>query len=225
MQPINQDGPWTHNVAQTASASGSPTLTSPDVYANRSSEEQKTQLNHLETTPYLFPTSRSISPTSPTPPSSSSASLTSPFQFTFPADGPITQDRAEFDYRRHSNTHGADLTLHGGTANTSLLTAGSDDMRYRLGPCRANSCPSPLLPSLPQFSGSENGSHHEQGSSDGEAATYSKLRPRRGRSRELRSPSLGAPPISGTLAVTKAQAFGALRRTRINTKKTSEGSG
>lgn len=223
MQPINRDGPWTHNVPQTASANGSPTLTSPDVYPNRPfDEQQKTQLNHLETTPYIFPSSRSISPTSSTPPSSSSTSLTSPFQFTFP-DGSITQDRADFDYRRHSNTHGADLTLHGGTADISLQSTGGDGVRYRLGTRRANSGPSPLLPSLPQFSGSENGSHHERGSSEGEATPYSKLRPRRGRSRDSRSPSPGAPPISGTLAVIKAQAFGALRRTRTRTKKTSEG--
>jgi hypothetical protein len=59
--------------------------------------------------------------------------------------------------------------------------------------------------------------------SEGEATPYSKLRPRRGPSRESRSPSPSAPPISGALAVIKAQAFGALRRTRIGTKKTSEG--
>ncbi|KAG2159880.1 uncharacterized protein EDB93DRAFT_1324392 [Suillus bovinus] len=211
MQPINRDGQWTHNVAQTTSANGSPTLTSPDVYANRPFEEQKNQLNHLETTPYIFPGSRSISPTSSTPPSSSSTSLTSPFQFTFPADGPITQDRAEFDYRRHSNTHGADLTLHGGTADISLPSAGGDGVRYRLGPRRANSGPTrtALITS--------------GGASEGEATPYSKLRQRRGRSRESRSPSPGAPPISGTLAVIKAQAFGALRRTRTRTKKSSEG--
>ncbi|KAG1845153.1 hypothetical protein F4604DRAFT_1960270 [Suillus subluteus] len=220
MQPINRDDPWTHNVAQTASANGSPTLTSPDVYVNCPFEEQKTQLDHLETTPYLFPNSRSISPTSSTPPSSSSASLTSPFQFTFPADGPITQDRAEFDYAGHSNTHSIDLVLHGRTADISLPSAGSDGVRYRLGARRTNSDPSPLLPSLPQFSGSGNGSHHEQGSSEGETTPYSKLQPRRGRSRESRSPSPGAPPISGTLEVIKAQAFGALRRTRTRTKKT-----
>ncbi|OAX42985.1 hypothetical protein K503DRAFT_766279 [Rhizopogon vinicolor AM-OR11-026] len=224
MQPISRDGPWTQNVAQTASANGSPTLTSPDVYVNRPFEEQKTQLNHLETTPYIFPSSRSISPTSSTPPSSSSTSLTSPFQFTFP-DGSITQDRPEFDYRRHT-THGTDLTLHGGTADISLPGAASDGVRYRLGPRRANSGPERSVMQSLQFSGSENGSQHERGSSEGETTPYThiqKLRPRRGRSRDSRSPSPSAPPISGTLAVIKAQAFGALRRTRTRTKKTSEG--
>ena len=42
-------------------------------------------------------------------------------------------------------------------------------------------------------------------------------------SRASRSPSPGPPPICGTLAVIKAQAFGALRRTRGRSKKTSEG--
>ena len=36
------------------------------------------------------------------------------------------------------------------------------------------------------------------------------------------SPSPGPPPICGTLAVIKAQAFGALRRTRGRSKKTSD---
>ncbi|KAG2093745.1 uncharacterized protein F5147DRAFT_720601 [Suillus discolor] len=217
MQPINGDGPCIHNAAQTLSANGSPTMTSSDVYANCHFEEQKTQLNHLETTSYLFPSSGSISPTSSTPASSSSMSLTSPFQLMLPADGTITQGRAEFDYRRYSNTHGAYLTLHGGTADISLPSMGSDGVCYRLGPCRASSGPSPLLPSLPQLSGSKNSLHHEWGGSEGGAASYSKLQPRRRRSRELRSPSPGAPPIPGTLAVIKAQYFGTLRRIRTRT--------
>lgn len=190
---------------------------------NRPYEEQKTQLNHLETTPYIFPSSRSISPTSSTPPSSSSTSLTSPFQFTFP-DGSIGQGRAEFG---HANAHGTDLTLHGGTADISHPNSASDGVRYRLGARRANSGPErSLMHSMTHFSGSENGSQHERGSSEGEAGSYSqmpKLRSRRARSRESRSPSPGVPPISGTLAVIKAQAFGALRRTRTRTKKSSEG--
>lgn len=203
-------------------------MTSPDMYVNRSFvDEQKTPLNHLETTPYLFPGSRSISPTTSTPPSSSTTSLTSPFQFTFPPEGTIGQERPEFDYRRHSSAHGAEVTLHGGTASISLPSTGSDGVRYRIGPRRANSGPErPLLPAMPHFSGSDTGSQHERGSSEGESNSYPqlpKLRPRRGLDRESRSPSPGTPPISGTLAVIKAQAFGALRRTRTRTKKTSEG--
>ncbi|KAH7883603.1 hypothetical protein F5I97DRAFT_2041891 [Phlebopus sp. FC_14] len=228
VQTMNRDGAWAQTIPQTSSSTGSPTLTSPDMYVNRSFvDDQKAPLTHLETTPYLFSGSRSISPSSSTPPSSSSTSLTSPFQFTFPQDGSVPQDRSEFDYRRHSSAHSAEVTLHGGTADISLPSAGSDGVRYRIGPRRANSGPErPLLPALPHFSGSENGSQHERGSSEGESGSYSqlpKLRPRRGLERESRSPSPGAPPISGTLAVIKAQAFGALRRTRTRTKKSSEG--
>ncbi|KAG8219825.1 hypothetical protein J3R82DRAFT_801 [Butyriboletus roseoflavus] len=228
VQTMSRDAAWAQNVPQTSSCSGSPTLTSPDMYVNRSFvDEQKAPLNHLETTPYLFPGSRSISPTTSTPPSSSTTSLTSPFQFTFPPEGSIGQERPEFDYRRHSSAHGPEVTLHGGTADISLPGAASDGVRYRIGPRRANSGPErPLLPAIPHFSGSDNGSQHERGSSEGESNSYSqlpKLRPRRGLDRESRSPSPGAPPISGTLAVIKAQAFGALRRTRTRTKKSSEG--
>ncbi|KAN0100635.1 hypothetical protein V8E55_000619 [Tylopilus felleus] len=228
VQTINRDATWGPSVPQTSSSNGSPTLTSPDMYVNRSFvDEQKTPLNHLETTPYLFPGSRSISPTTSTPPSSSTTSLTSPFQFTFPPEGTIGQERPEFDYRRHSSAHGAEVTLHGGTASISLPSTGSDGVRYRIGPRRANSGPErPLLPAMPHFSGSDTGSQHERGSSEGESNSYPqlpKLRPRRGLDRESRSPSPGTPPISGTLAVIKAQAFGALRRTRTRTKKTSEG--
>ncbi|KAH7911188.1 hypothetical protein BJ138DRAFT_1151219 [Hygrophoropsis aurantiaca] len=226
MQPSSRDGTWTQGMSQNTSSNGSPTLTSPEMYVNRfPMEDQKVPLNHLETTPYVFPGSRSISPSASTPPSSSSTSLTSPFQFTFPPDGSIPQDRPILDYNRPLNGHGPEVTLHGGTADISLSGPGSDGVRYRLGPRRANSGPErPLLPALPQFSGSENGSQHERGSSEGESNSYS-LRPRRGgtASRDSRSPSPGAPPISGTLAVIKAQAFGALRRTRTRTKKSSEG--
>jgi len=144
----------------------------------------------------------------------------------------MAHDRPEFDYRRHSNnTHNAEVTLHGGTADISLAGPGSDAVRYRLGTRRANSgTERTLLPALPTLSGSDNGSQHEHGSSEGEATGYShhlRLRPRRGTepTRPSRSPSpgTGGPPISGTLAVIKAQAFGALRRTRARTKKSSEG--
>ncbi|KAI6007399.1 hypothetical protein EDD15DRAFT_2153298 [Pisolithus albus] len=229
VQTINRDGTWNHNMHQ-SSSSRSPTLTSPEMYVNRSFvDEQKVPLGRLEATPYLFPGSRSISPTTSTPSSSSTTSLTSPFQFTFSPDNPgVSQDRAEFDYRRHPTTHTAEVTLHGGTADLSLPSGGTEGVRYRIGSRRANSGPErPLLPSLHHFSGSEGNSHHERGSSEGEAGSYSqhsKLRPRRGVDRASRSPSpTSAPPISGTLAVIKAQAFGALRRTRTRTKKSSDG--
>ena len=49
--------------------------------------------------------------------------------------------------------------------------------------------------------------------------SHIKHRPRRSLAHGTRSPSPGAPPLSGTLAVIKAQAFGALRRTRSRAKK------
>ncbi|KIO08264.1 hypothetical protein M404DRAFT_343922 [Pisolithus tinctorius Marx 270] len=214
VQTISRDSTWNHSMQQSSSSSGSPTLTSPEMYVGRSFvDEQKVPISQLETAPYLFPGSRSISPSTSTPSSSSTTSLTSSFQFAFPPENSgISRDRTEFDYRRHSTTHSAEVTLHGGTADLSLSSVGSEGVRYRIGPRRANSGPErPLLPSLPHFSG-------------GSCSQHSKLRPRRGAERAAsRSPSPSTPPISGTLAVIKAQAFGALRRTRMRTKKSSEG--
>lgn len=101
----------------------------------------------------------------------------------------------------------------------------SDAVRYRLGTRRVEPGDRPVLPGLPPYSGSDNGSQHERGSSDGDSAPFShpRLRARRGAAPAAmlsRSPSPGAPTLSGTLAVIKAQAFGALRRTRARTKKT-----
>lgn len=249
MQHGSREAAWPHGITQSASSGGdsgapasnhsnspgfveSPTLTSAEMsYVNRfPAEDQKVPLNNLDTAPYVFPNSRSLSGSpsaSTTPPSSSSTSLTSPFQFTF-SENSMTHDRPEFDYRRQSNGHGAEVTLHGGTADISLGGPGSDAVRYRLGARRANSVAErPLLPALPPLSaGSDTGSQHEHGSSEGDSGSYSqsRLRPRRGTlpSRSSRSPSPGTPQISGTLAVIKAQAFGALRRTRARPKK-SEG--
>src|ERR1700722_9383293 len=248
--PSNRDSPWPRSMAQTTSSGGdsgpptsnnssshspgfveSPTLTSSEMsYVGRYPvEDQKVSLTNLDSAPYVFDSSRSLSPSSSTPPSSSSTSLTSPFQFTFP-DNSIPNDRPEFDYRRQSNhSHTAEVTLHGGTADISLAASPAcDAVRYRLGARRANSGPEPpLLPALPTISGSDTGSLHERGSSEGEPVPYShhaRLRPRRATlpSRST-SPDTGCPPISGTLAVIKAQAFGALRRTRARTKRSSEG--
>lgn len=256
MQGSSRDGPWPQTIVQTASSGNesgapgsststhspnfveSPTLTSPDMnYVNRFPiEDQKAQMNNLETAPYVFPTSRSMSPSTSTPPSSStSAALTSPFQFSFP-EGSV-QDRSDYDYRRQSNAHAAEVTLHGGTADISMPGSGSDSLRYRLGARRTNSGPErPLLPAIPHFPNSDHHSHNDRaGSSEGESSyAQPRLRSKRGGSTSTvaaptaasptsRSPSPGTPPISGTLAVIKAQAFGALRRTRARTKKSSDG--
>ncbi|KAG6857578.1 hypothetical protein H0H87_000177 [Tephrocybe sp. NHM501043] len=177
-------------------------------------EDQKEPLSGLETAPYAFPSSRSISPT--TTPTSSNASIT-PFHFPFPEN----ENRSDHDYRRHSTSHGAEVTLHGGTADVSLVGPASDVVRYRLANRRESGSERPLLPTLPNLSGSEN----DQGSSDGDASyarSRSHIRRPMSNSRS-RSPSPAPPVLSGTLAVIKAQAFGALRRTRARTKRSSEG--
>lgn len=245
VQSATRDGAWPQPVTQTTSSGGesgraesnsshsphyveSPHITSATdmSYASRYPviDEQKVSASTMDSA-YIFSTSRSMSPSNSTPPSSSSASLTSPFQFQFP-DGSVPQDRAEFDYRRHPITGQptAEVTLHGGIADISLAgTTGSDAVRYRLGARRANSgADRPIFPALPQFSGQDvHGG--DRGSSEGENAPYLRIRSRRGASRLSRSPSPGTPPMSGTLAVIKAQAFGALRRTRARTKKGADG--
>ncbi|KAJ7597055.1 hypothetical protein C8J56DRAFT_306347 [Mycena floridula] len=182
------------------------------------SEDQKIPLTNIETTPYIFSASRSISPSN-TPPS---ATLTSSFPFPYP-DGASSSDRSEFDYRRQAHSHSPQVTLHGGTADISIPSSGPDGLRYRLGTRRSTSgADHSLLPVLPPLSGSDTGSQHERGSSDGDSHPSLRLRLRRGNghSRSSRSPSPGTAPQlpSSTLAVIKAQSFGALRRTRISRK-------
>lgn len=240
--PVHREVPWPSPIAQSTSSGGdsagaahsshspsfteSPTLTSTDMSFGRfPPEDQKLPLSSLDTAPYAFPSSRSISPTTSTPGSSSSTSLT-PFQFSFSDGG---HDRSDLDYRRHSHPHGAEVTLHGGTADISLVGPASDAVRYRLANRREHSgSDRPLLPSLPPVSRSDNGSQQEQGSSDGDSTPYahSRSRLRRGMTRSRSQSQSRSPPppiLSGTLAVIKAQAFGALRRTRTRTKKSSEG--
>ncbi|KAF8807425.1 hypothetical protein BYT27DRAFT_7138256 [Phlegmacium glaucopus] len=190
-------------------------------------EEQKTALSSmLDNAPYVFPNgdrfvtdsvpnSRSLSPTSSTPGSATSIPLTSSFQFTFSEQSSSGQDRAEFDYRRHSLPHCPEVTLHGGTADVSLTGQSADAVRYRIGGRHSNDTGVDHRTIVP---GSENGDH---GSSDGDPP-FNHLR-RNPIHSHSRSPSPNAAPISCTVAVIKAQAFGALRRTRARTKKTSEG--
>lgn len=210
----------------------SPTLTSPSLTSSEMSyvhhrypvEDQKIPLNNLDTAPYVFPNSRSLSPTASTPPSSSSTtSLTSTFQFNF-SEASVPQERPEFNYRRHSSAHGQ-VPLHAGGPEISLAGPGSDAVRHRIGARRANSgSEHNMLASRPPFSGSD-GSLNDRGSSEGEAGPYTahqRPRTRRDTVGSSRSPSPSSPPISGTLAVIKAQAFGALRRNRTKQKKSSE---
>ncbi|KAF8922536.1 hypothetical protein CPB85DRAFT_57422 [Mucidula mucida] len=221
-----RDSPWPQtpagpdgSVAQNGSHSNSPhfvespTVTSPVMTYGRY-EDQKVPMNTLDSA-YVFPHSRSISPSTSTPPTSSFA-LTSPFQSNF-AD----HERPDFDYRRQSG----EVILHGGTADISLAAPSSDAVRYRL---HRRPDSSGVIPVLPPLAASDNSTSPQEGGSDGDSSIYPshRLRSRRGTlSRNSRSPTPDmAPPLSGTLAVIKAQAFGALRRTRARAKK-PEGAG
>jgi hypothetical protein len=249
VQGLPREGPWGQAMGLSTSSGGesgaaasshsshspghaeTPGVTSPEMpyVARFPVEDQKISLSSLDTAPYVFPHSRSLSPTTSTPGSSSSTPITTSstsFPFTFPDAS--AQERADFDYRRHVHP-GTEVTLHGGTADISLPGSQSDALRYRLPTRSTTSSDRPLLSGLPHFSSNDIGSPHDRGSSDGDSTIYphSRLRPRRGNinapSRSSRSPSPSAPTLSGTLAVIKAQAFGALRRTRARTKKSSEG--
>ncbi|KAL5535567.1 hypothetical protein ACEPAF_3661 [Sanghuangporus sanghuang] len=162
---------------------------------------------------------RSISPTISSPHNgSSSSSVNSQFQFVFPTDG---QDRSDTDYHRRMTAPTPEITLHGGTADVSAYAI--NRRRAATGPER------PMLggpmPVLPVGDGSKVGVNAGTTGVDSRG-----VRRRRNTSQSnggehsSRSPSpCGHPPISSTLAVIKAQAFGALRRTRARPKKTSEG--
>ena len=222
--------------SQSPSYVASPSLTSTDMsaYSGRFSggEEQKAALNSvLDSAPYVFPSndrfhqtigdsvpnSRSISPmTTSTPNSSTSMSLTSSFPYTFP-ESSTGHDRSDFDYRRHSLPHCPEVTLHGGTADITLTGQAPDVLRYGMRRRTDTAADHQQI-----LSPNENGS---QGSSDGDQPSNgTRPEPRRHTiSSHSGSPSPGPAPISCTVAVIKAQAFGALRRTRAKTKKTSEG--
>jgi len=248
VQGIPREGPWVGLSTSPGGESGAgtsshsshspghaetPGVTSPEMpYAARFPiEDQKVSLSSLDTAPYVFPSSRSLSPATSTPGSSSSTpmttSSTSMTSFPFTFSDAAAQERVEFEYRRHVHPPGTEVTLHGGTADISLAGSQSDALRYRLPTRSSNSSDRPLLPGLPHFSSNDIGAPYDRGSSDGDATlcAHPRMRPRHGNapSRSSRSPSPGAPTLSGTLAVIKAQAFGALRRTRARTKKSSEG--
>ncbi|KAF8481113.1 hypothetical protein DFH94DRAFT_629934 [Russula ochroleuca] len=194
----------------------SPSVTAADIpflsrYPSHHYEDQKVMPSPLDSTSYL-PTSRSHSPTS-TRPSSSSTSLTSPFQFPY-NDNAAPHEKGDFDYRRHP----PEVTLHGGIADVSLLSHGGDGIRLRLGTRRSDST-TDRPPLFSPLSGLIKSDMTSDGSDVKSDIAHSKLRPRRTIVHANRSPSPGAPPLSGTLAVIKAQAFGALRRTRSRAKK------
>ncbi|KAI0695595.1 hypothetical protein BC835DRAFT_1345742 [Cytidiella melzeri] len=194
----------------------SPTLTASDIAYPHQYGGVVDDTKLTNGTPYMYPASRSISPAS-TPTSTSSTSLgPAPYQFTFP-ENPVMQD-----YRRPVGSR--ELTLHGGTADIPIAGSMGDALRYRLAATRANSMPNPNMVPTP-YSRADNtsddrgsdGSDHQDG-----RPPRSALPPTASSSRTSRSPS-PSPAISGTLAVIKAQAFGALRRSRGRTRRSSEG--
>ncbi|OBZ79324.1 hypothetical protein A0H81_01147 [Grifola frondosa] len=231
----NRDGTWSQGVQvndpgfDSGSSTHSPTyvespnLTATDmVYPSRFAvvDDQKVPLTAINTAPYMYAPSRSLSPALSTPTSASSTSMTSaPYQFTFP-EGTVLQERPEFNFRRHQVP---ELTLHGGTADISVLTSRSSDAAHYRMAGRSNPTSERSFVHAPSpYSNAENGMHDRESDSESGSYTYS-TRPRRPPSRTSRSPSPGPPPICSTLAVIKAQAFGALRRTRTRSRKTSEG--
>lgn len=229
--------PSTESGAQTPLYSESPTLTTSEMsFAGYPTEDQKPALHGvLERASYTFQAEdrfsqrlndashdgvgagrRSMSPTTSSTPTSATA-LTAPFQFNF-SDPTASNDRREFDFRRHSLPHG-ELTLHGGTADITMAGLGPDTVRYRL---NARKDVLGRLPGLVPGNEPNNSPSDRAGGDDGHALT-SRLRRRRGTIPSSRSPSPGLPSMSCTVAVIKAQAFGALRRTRARGKKSSEG--
>lgn len=227
----DQGGPSPSDVLDSSSSSHSPnfvespTLTTSDLaYPQYPLDDQKVNLASLNSAPYMYPSSRSISPTISTPTSTSSTSLApSPFPFTFP-EASMIQERPEFGYRRPQPA--PQLTLHGGTADISIAASSRGAARYRTTRSDPLTQP-PMAQALSTYSRLDNSSGGRD-SDDSEAASYTYSNRSRPRSdiasaRPSRSPSPGPPPICGTLAVIKAQAFGALRRTRARSRKTSEG--
>lgn len=222
----SRDGSWTQtNVPNASSAAdGLSSESRPDMTFSNRFEDQKLAIDSA----YIFPSSRSISPPSASPTTTASTtSVTAPFSFGFTDNA---HDRTNFEYRRLTSTHAPELTLHGGTGGISL-TGIADSVRYRLGTRRSDTdIDQTLLPVLPPLPASGLSSITDRAGSDCDSSVHpqSRLRSRRNTlgSRSSRSPSpeAMAPPSGSTLAVIKAQAFGALRRTRTRMKKPDEAS-
>lgn len=202
----------------------SPTITSAEPtygprYTQTLLDSHKTSVTGMDQVSYLMNNNdRSISPTISSPHNGSSSSVNSQFQFVFPTD---SQERNDSDYHRRMTAPAPEITLHGGTADVSAYAM--NRRRAATGPER------PMLggplPVLPPADGNKvgvgagipgvdpRGVRRRRNTSQSNGGEHSSRSP---------SPS-GHPPISSTLAVIKAQAFGALRRTRARPKKTTEG--
>lgn len=186
-------------------------------------DDSKLNLGNLEATSFpfngdRFPESRSLSPTSTTPSTSSSTSiLPLSYQYPFP-DQPSTL--AQDTFRRSSHN---EMTLQGGTPNIPFVP-GTDTVRYHVGSRQSISMPDQMA--LPVVrSGSASESQQDHGISNGDCASYSNSRLRSRRSIKLWSSQSPLPVPqneSCTITVIKAQTFSNTRRTRTKTKKSTE---
>lgn len=211
----------------------SPTVTASELASELAYNTQYSSSIHTVETSYgsdqlyMFSPSRSVSPTltqastaSSTSISVSSTSFASmPYQFTFP-EGSAVQDRPEFGgFHRQ-------FALQGGTAHIAETSRVGDNLRHKF-TNRHNPQSLPTAPSLRDRG--EGTAYHEDDTSDPPADPSAISRHRHNMTPDTqpsragtRSPSPG-PKVSGTLAIIKAQAFGALRRTRGRTRTSSEG--
>ena len=201
----------------------SPSLTAPSDFPPRfPANDRKVALDAvLSAAPYVFPpsssstsripessipNSRSMSPTNTSATgSATSLPLTSSYQLAFHEGN----DHTEFEYHGQSLPQ---VTLHGGIADISI----AHPLRF---PRRSDDTSQHQhLPMLPPNNDTTLSQHHDDSSSSIATTRHH----RRNNSHPYRrSQSPGPTPLSSTVAVIKAQAFGALRRTRAKSKKMS----
>jgi hypothetical protein len=164
-------------------------------------DEGKVALSALDAAPYMFPSSRSLSPTVTT--STTSAAMP---PYPFPVSSSM-QEHADFDYRPQQPT---EINLHGGTADmTSIASSSSKSIRYNV----VGRLPATGLHSLSTMPRSDLGLQREDGGPDHQVSL--------GIGSRSRSSSPGVPALSGTLAVIKNQAFGTLRKARPRMSRSS----
>lgn len=211
----------------------SPTLTANEInygaaaprYTAPMHDASKGVVPGVDTVPYMLNNGdRSISPiaTSPHAPMGH-------YPFAFPTTE--TQDHSDADYHSRLVT-APELRLHGGTADISAY--GMNRRRTNTGPER------PMLGTITSYNatkGEPGTSSPGAGGLQGPTSPVNGVRRRRDTgtsngavfgieehsSRSPSPPTSGHPLVSSTLAVIKAQAFGALRRTRArSTKKAAD---
>lgn len=156
--------------------------------------------NRYQNLPESIPHSRSMSPTTSAS-SATSLPLTTSYQLPF-------STHPGFEYRGQSLSRRPEVTLHGDISASHL-----DSVRDRF----TKSSDADFQDHLPMEQQNDGVSQHE--------VSPTRLR---GNRRNLiahpyrTSQSPGPTPLSSTVAVIKAQAFGALRRTRAKAKRTSD---